>query len=163
MLFRSVINPPFLEPHRPPISCAIIGEVARLQGHEVTALDLNIKLFNQVKHTKFIELQNNYLFNHNDECERILTEFISQSLSIDFIKKFDWVLVSCFSDQGYPLTEMILRYCKNNSSAKIVVGGPGITSKSDYLVQNKFVDYCICGEGEIALKELFQGNTNTQE
>ena len=60
-------------------------------------------LFNQVKHTKFIELQNNYLFNHNDECERILTEFISQSLSIDFIKKFDLQMISIEFNNGYTI------------------------------------------------------------
>jgi hypothetical protein len=153
-----VINPPFLEPHRPPISCAIIGEVARLQGHEVVAVDLNINLFNKVKHEKFMELQNKYLFSKDESCANYLTEFINQSLPAEFVSSFDWILVSVFSDQNYPLSEIILRHCKTHSHAKVVVGGPGIADKSDFLLQNKFVNYCICGEGEIALKELFEGN-----
>jgi len=145
-----VINPPFLEPHRPPISCAIIGEVARLQGHEVVAVDLNINLFNKVKHEKFMELQNKYLFSKDESCANYLTEFINESLPAEFVSSFDWILVSVFSDQNYPLSEIILRHCKTHSHAKVVVGGPGIADKSDFLLQNKFVDYCICGEGEIA-------------
>ena len=73
-----VINPPFLEPHRPPISCAIIGEVARLQGHEVVALDLNIRLFNEVKHEKFMDLQNRHLFSDDQSCADQLIEFINR-------------------------------------------------------------------------------------
>lgn len=153
-----VINPPFLEPHRPPISCAIIGEVARLQGHEVVAKDLNIDLFNQVRHEKFMDLQNRYLFSKDESCTNYLTEFVIQSLPTDFVREFDWILVSVFSDQGYPLAEMILQHCKQHTRGKVVVGGPGITDKSDYLLKNQFVDYCVTGEGEIALKELFQGN-----
>ena len=153
-----VINPPFLEPHRPPISCAIIGEVARLQGHEVVAKDLNINLFNQVKHEKFMDLQNRYLFSKDQSCANYLKEFVNQSLPADFVRGFDWILVSVFSDQGYPLAETILRHCKQYTKGTVVVGGPGITDKSDYLLQNQFVDYCVTGEGEIALKELFAGN-----
>jgi len=153
-----VINSPFLEPHRPPISCAIIGEVARLQGHEVVALDLNIRLFNEVKHEKFMDLQNRHLFSNDQSCADQLNEFINRSLPAEFVDSFDWILVSCFSDQCYPLTETILRHCKAHSQGKVVVGGPGITTKSNHLLQNKFTDYCVCGEGEIALKELFAGN-----
>lgn len=153
-----VINPPFLEPHRPPISCAIIGEVARLEGHQVIAMDLNIKLFNEVKHEKFAEIQNNYLFGHDDASTVVLTKFINKHLPADFVGAFDWILVSCFSDQGYKLTEMILRHCKNIGPGKVVVGGPGIINSAEHLLKNKFVDYVICGEGEIALKELFRGN-----
>lgn len=153
-----VISPPFLEPHRPPISCAIIGEVARLQGHKVTALDLNIELFNQLKHEKFMDLQNQYLFGQEKNCSDQLLEFVQVSMTADYLQQFDWILISCFSDWNYPMTEMILRHCQDKTKAKVVVGGPGITKKSDYLLQNKLVDYCIVGEGEIALKELFQGN-----
>ena len=113
-----VINPPFLEPHRPPISCAIIGEVARLQGHEVVAVDLNINLFNKVKHEKFMELQNKYLFSKDESCANYLTEFINESLPVEFVKSFDWILVSVFSDQNYPLSEIILRHCKTHGMPK---------------------------------------------
>lgn len=153
-----VINPPFLEPHRPPISCAIIGEVARLQGHTVVAKDLNIDLFNQVKHEKFMDLQNRYLFSNDLSCDNYLDEFINQELPSQFIEKFDWILVSVFSDQNYPLAEKIFKHCKRHSTGKLVVGGPGITDKSQFLIKNNLVDYCIVGEGEVALKELFAGN-----
>jgi hypothetical protein len=153
-----VINPPFLEPHRPPISCAIIGEVARLSGHDVVVMDLNIDLFNSIGHNDFMKLQTDYLFNHDQTTVESMNQFIYQQLSPEFLQTFDYVLVSCFSDWEYPVTELILRHCKKICQAKVVVGGPGITEKSNYLLSNQLVDYCIVGEGEIALKELFDGN-----
>ena len=44
MIKSLIINPPFLEPHRPPISCAILAEVLRLQDHDATVVDINIEI-----------------------------------------------------------------------------------------------------------------------
>ena len=153
-----IINPPFLEPHRPPISCAVIAEVARLAGHQVQVLDINIDFFNFVGHNNFSKYQTDYLFNNDKSTISKLNEFVYDQLTKDVLSQFDWVLVSCFSSWEWPITEIVLQHCKNSCSAKIVVGGPGISGKSEYLLSNNIVDYCVDGEGELALKELFDGN-----
>lgn len=154
-----IINPPFLEPHRPPISCAIIGEVARLQGHDVSIIDINIELFQAVGNDKFLDHQTEYLFNSNTAIQKELNDFVISQLQPDFINQFDWILVSCFSNWEYPMTAMIVEYCKKNSFSKIVIGGPGVHVKGQTLLDQKHVDYWVAGEGEVALAELFKGNT----
>ena len=155
-----VINPPFLEPHRPPISCAIIGEVARLAGHEITMLDINIDLYHEVGNERFMEYQTDYLFASNATSNVELKDFVLGQLGENFLKQFDWILVSCFSDWEYPMTEMIVEHCKPITQAKIVVGGPGVHSKGQVLLEQGHVDYWVTGEGEIALKLLFEGQKN---
>lgn len=153
-----VINPPFLEPHRPPISCAIVGEIARLQGHNVKICDINIELFRYVGAEKFSELQTDYLFGSKNNIE--LENFVYSQLPVQDLSSYQYILISCFSIWEYPLTELIAKFCKKNTSSTVIVGGPGISDKIDYLLKNKIVDYAVDGEGEIALAEIFKGNTN---
>lgn len=153
-----VINPPFLEPHRPPISCAIIAEIARLAGHEVTMLDINIDLFNHLGNNEFLELQTEYLFGDTKSNNQVLDNFIASALKAHDVAEYDWILISCFSYWELSTTKQISRYCKQHSQAKIVVGGPGIHADGHELLSEGIVDYYILGEGEIAIKELFDGN-----
>jgi len=153
-----VINPPFLEPHRPPISCAIVAEVARLAGHNVTVLDVNIDLFQLVGHTKFLDLQTDYLFGDRLTSDHFLVNFIQQSLAKANVAGYDWILISCFSDWELETTKQIARYCREHSLAKIVVGGPGVQVEGRQMLTEGSVDYYVLGEGEIVLKELFAGN-----
>jgi len=125
-----------------------------LAGHEVTVLDINIDLFNHFGVDKFTQLQTEYLFGSKENSE--LDSFVISQL--ENIKQFGYILISCFSDWEYPMTELISKYCKSNSSAKIVVGGPGVQKKADNMLKNGWIDYYVIGEGEIALKELFAGN-----
>ena len=52
-----VINPPFLEPHRPPITSAILGEILRLQEHEVVVQDINIEVYHALGSDEFHAIQ----------------------------------------------------------------------------------------------------------
>jgi len=155
-----VINPPFLEPHRPPISCAIIAEVARLAGHDVTMLDINIELFNAVGHNTFMQYQNEYLFTNDSPSKDVLQNFILDQLNATNLEQFDWILISCFSDWEYDTTVIISEYCKKTCSAKIVIGGPGVHTRGKELLDKGSVDYWVVGEGELSLKSLFAGQTN---
>lgn len=155
-----VINPPFLEPHRPPISCAIIAEISRLAGHEVTMLDINIELFRSVGNDNFMQYQTNYLFGNDPETKQQLQNFVQERLSPNFLKQFDWILVSCFSTWEYSMTAMIVQHCKAITTSKIVIGGPGVHTKGRELYEKGYVDYWVAGEGEIALKKIFEGDLN---
>lgn len=158
MIKTLVINPPFLEPHRPPISCAIIGEIARLEGHEVHVHDINIELYRHVGSAKFADIQTDYLFVSKNNTE--LENFVCGQLPPEKLSQYQYILISCFSSWEYPLTELIAKFCKQHTLANVVVGGPGISNKIDYLLENKIVDYTVSGEGEVALRELFRGNTD---
>jgi hypothetical protein len=157
MIKTLVINPPFLEPHRPPISCAIIGEVARQSGHEITMLDINIELYHAVGNDRFMQYQTDYLFAANSPSDIELRSFVLGKLPSDFLDEFDWILISCFSDWEYPMTAMITEHCKSKTKAKIVIGGPGVHTKGKVLLDQGHVDFWVAGEGEVALKNLFDG------
>jgi hypothetical protein len=154
-----IINPPFLEPHRPPISCAILAEVAARAGHEVVVADINIDLYRAVGANKFSEFQTEFLFGSSVEINDQIYDFVRDNLTKRFLNdQYDWVLVSCFSDWEFPLTEFICKFVRQITQTKIVGGGPGLEKEGKLLVDQGHLDYHVSGEGEIALAELFKGN-----
>ena len=149
-----VINPPFLEPHRPPISAAIIAEIFRLEGYEVQVIDLNLELFHALGADQYYENQTQYLF--GTEVEKPYRHLLDTMLKdLDA----DWIAVSCFSLWNTGTTELLCEHLRSRSSAKIVVGGPGAEydGKGAEWLASGLIDYWIAGEGEVALKELLQG------
>ena len=123
-------------------------------------MDINIDLFNHYGDIHFMDLQTEYLFGENPDTNNIeiLNQFVLDQVKTEFISKFDYILISCFSTWEYPMTEMLAKHCKNNSTATVVVGGPGVHTKGHELLTKGCIDYYILGEGEIALQELFNGN-----
>jgi hypothetical protein len=152
-----VINPPFLEPHRPPISVAIIAEIFRLQGYDVTVIDLNIELFHELGADCYYENQTQYLFGTavEEPYRRLLHRHLADI-------EADWIAVSCFSLWNVGTTEMLCEHLRKVCNAKVVVGGPGAEydDRGALWVQQGLVDYWIAGEGEVALTQLLQGQTN---
>jgi len=69
-------------------------------------------------------------------------------------------LISCFSFWNVEPTREICQWARKHSSAKIMVGGPGIEYQ-DFgrtLFNSHLVDYYIYGEAEHSLPALIQGN-----
>lgn len=157
-----VINTPFLEPHRPPISAAIIAEIARLQGHTVTVADLNIEIFHAIGAKKFYELQTKHTTDSDPEVTMYLQTLIEQQLVEVGANQFDWVLCSCFSFWNQKAIEYVCKWLRSNTSAKIVIGGPGIEflNFGKTLHESGLVDFYVYGEAEHSLPLLFQGSTN---
>ena len=159
-----IINPPFLEPHRPPISCAILAEVSKQEGHDVNILDLNIDLYRHFGADSFLNLQTEYLFGSSEEVTNTIHNFIIRKLNYHFKNhNYDWILISCFSNWEYALTVFICKHIKTLTNAILVGGGPGLEGEGNdgyKLVKENILDFHVAGEGEIALKELFQGNVN---
>lgn len=154
-----VINPPFLEPHRPPISAAIIAEIARLQQHEVVVSDVNIEIFHELGTDKFHDLQIKHVTDPNPTIEQTLQQLINDQLEKINIEKYDWILCTCFSFWNQKALEYVCSWVKTHSVAKIVIGGPGIEF-SDFgktLHNAGLVDFYIYGEAEHSLTRLLQG------
>jgi len=154
-----IINPPFIEPHRPSISCAILAEIHRLEEHDVTVMDLNIELFHAVGTEKFYDLQNNILVDKvSQEDLEELRQWIDQQLTE--LDNYDWITITAFSYWNNRMVRMICENIRPKVKSKIVVGGPGIES-DDFgkeLYNESLVDYYVHGEGEIVLRELINGN-----
>lgn len=168
MIKTLVITPPFLESFRPPISGAIICAVAENAGHSVTAWDPNIKLFNKVGGDKFYEmmLQFNGLQNMDDDNKKIVHDFLED---YDY-NDYDYILISVFSQYEIACSKIILEIIKRREiKTNVILGGSGIELNYDLesdvkfgesMLQKGLCNYYVVGEGEIALSEIFKGNTD---
>lgn len=159
-----VVTTPFLNSERPPISGATICAVLEGCGHKVTAWDANIKFYKHIGANNFFNLQNKFIGItdvHKDDFE-----IVKNFLSLYNFKNYDYICVSVFSRWSLQWAEILLEHIKNvNPFAKIIVGGSGVTTKhnkqafGEYALKHELCHYYIQGEGEVALKELINGNT----
>jgi hypothetical protein len=157
-----VINPPFIEPHRPPISVAIVAELLRLENHDVTVKDINIELFHDVGKDRFYDIQIISVTQDLNASLPSILKVLAQELQDLDLTQFDWVFISCFSYWNNMVTEKICQWLRSRTKAKIAVGGPGIEYEQfgQYLHATGVVDYYIVGEGEHSLPQLVRGNTS---
>jgi hypothetical protein len=103
-----VINPPFLEPHRPPISCAILAEILKQHGHEVIVKDVNIDIYRRLGSQKFHELQIKHTTDRDTDSIAQLSLLVEKEIQELDISSYDWILVSCFSYWNIEPTKEIL-------------------------------------------------------
>jgi len=156
-----VINPPFIEPHRPPISVAIIAELLRLENHDVTVKDINIELFHDVGREQFYDIQIISVTQDINASLPSIFRVLERELGTLDLPQFDWVFISCFSYWNNVVTEKICHWLRSKTKARIVVGGPGIEHEQfgQYLHTTRAVDYYIAGEGEHSVPALVRGDS----
>jgi len=159
-----VLSIPYLDPHRPPITGAILCQIAKKCGHLVTAVDINISLFRYNPDTWWLNKKKTYSFNYLDPD--IVPVETYETLLHDKLD-VDWILLTQLTNFEFPSLYHICKWLRSRTRAKIVIGGPGIESLIDeqctqgkFLYDKQLVDYFVYGEGDNALKELFSGNTN---
>jgi radical SAM superfamily enzyme YgiQ (UPF0313 family) len=170
LIKTAIINVPRLEPHRPPPGPAIIANVCRLQGHVVTAYDLNIKFFHYCK-------DNNIDYHEFDQVWNQTTDFSTQQRKVfdNFLEywcqkiaqeNFDFVLVSVFGMACKVFTHQLLTNLRSRIQSKIIAGGMGIGVHDLTDAQNCYgkklrdqglIDIFVAGEGELAVVNAING------
>jgi radical SAM superfamily enzyme YgiQ (UPF0313 family) len=79
----------------------------------------------------------------------------------DFLAEhdFDILALSCWTSLSYKAAMETARICRELYPDKlVVVGGYHATAKPDeFITADQVIDYVICGEGELALKEIADG------
>lgn len=165
-----VLTPPFLEPFRPPISGAIIAEVANQSGFKVTALDLSIEYYHEFGPQEFHDASRQFIGMSDPKQTTLdnIDKFVKNHLSRDFLTQFDWILISVFSKFEQGFTEIMLKHMRPITNAKIVLGGAGVNVHrwrfrdiipfGKEMIDQNLANYYVQGEGEIVLKELLSGN-----
>lgn len=158
-----ILTIPYLEPHRPPISGAILCQVALNAGHIVEAIDLNISLFRSNEKLWWEYKKKTYVLNYEDNI--VPVELYENTLKDKL--NVDWIILSQLTYYDFASLYDVCRWLRPRTKAKIVIGGPGIETKMEnnvtfgsFLYKQKLVDYFIYGEGELSLSELFKGNTD---
>ena len=164
-----ICNVPPLDFTKPPLAGAILCAICENIGHTVSAIDLQIQLN---KHLKTNNLPIDFLddvfynFTHNftNQQEYNLDTFID--LQVDQIAKqnYDYILFGLFSYLGQKFTTKFLSKLRSKTTAKIIIGGPGVTSSSYVESNNNYgqnlkdcnlVDCYITGEAEDTLPMYF--------
>lgn len=163
MLKSLVINPPFLEPHRPPISCAILAEILEKQQHLVQVRDFNIEIHNQLGSNQFHDLQIKITTGDDSQAVSLLTTMIDREiLNIQDLHEYQWILISCFSFWNLISLRIICERLRRLSNAKIMIGGPGIevNDVGMKMLKENLIDFCVYGEAELVVPRLLSGETD---
>jgi radical SAM superfamily enzyme YgiQ (UPF0313 family) len=167
-----ILNVPRLEPHRPPPGPAIIANICKNLGHEVTAYDLNIKFYH------FCKISNVDYYNFDSVWDKIIPLSGDQEkFVLDFIEyhcqwiaeeNFDYIMIGIFGQSGHVFGELFLKVLRSKTSATIVIGGMGVGTYSLDNNNNYFgykmkqlglVDYFVVGEGEESIKKVLNNET----
>ena len=98
-----VVNVPRVEPHRPPAGAAIVANICKLQGHDVTCLDLNLEFFHfckdrNIDYYGFDSVWDNYA-SPDTEQQKTLNEFIITWSTFIAQKNFDHILISVLHER----------------------------------------------------------------
>ena len=173
-----VCSVPPLDFSRPPIGGALMCGICKNLNHDVEAIDLQIEL------NKFLKLKNlpitffDDVFYNEDggleitpliqdfskEQSIVLNEFIDIQIKDISKKHYDYILLGLFSYLGQRFTTKFVSKLRNQTSAKIIIGGVGVTSLSIDQTSSKFgqilkesnlIDCYIVGEAEEALPMYF--------
>jgi radical SAM superfamily enzyme YgiQ (UPF0313 family) len=84
--------------------------------------------------------------------ERKVREFLAN-------RRFDILALSCWTSLSYQATLATARICRELFPEKlVVVGGYHASARpQEFVTPDNAIDYVICGEGELALKEIAEG------
>lgn len=168
----AVITLPRLEPHRPPISSAIIAAVCKNNNIDTKSFDLNIELFhnNFALYDSLDSILDGYRSPTRDEehqIDKYLQNYVDEIVNYSP----DIILVSVFSFTTHYFAKKFLkmiRYCP----ATIVIGGQGVyvpeLSRQELdrnffgqtMLDQNLIDYYIVGEGEEVLDKFLKGQRN---
>lgn len=165
-----VVSVPRLEPHRPPISVAVIAHAIELSGHSVDAKDLNIEFFhflkNKEKYFEFDEVWDNSRNIKLSEFKLVVNFLRSKHL---YFNDIEVLMISVFGSHAYTFTHILSKYIRKYfPKIKIILGGSGVSSSAigdheDFgqkMVRINLADSYIVGEGEIAVVEYLNKNFN---
>lgn len=161
MIKTAILNVPRLEPHRPPPGPAIIANICKQQGHDVTAYDLNIKFFHYCKMQGIDYYEYDLYWDKVAPLTGDKLEFVQRFIDYfcNEIKKgdFDYIMVGIFGYTGHVFSELFLKTLRSSVQSTIIIGGMGVGSNSLLDTSQTFgykmkelglVDYFIIGEGE---------------
>jgi len=157
-----LIAVPQLEVHRPPVSTAIIAGVIRNAGFELTVLDLNIKLFQSLGDSEYYALSSVWERTRSGTEEEIkyLIQFIDKEL-LPHCDDNTRLMISVFTSNSQLFTKMCCeRVLAQYPDCEIVLGGIGVDNFGQQMMDLKLCKYVIYGEGEEAIVELLNGNTD---
>lgn len=172
MIKTLICSLPPLDQQRPPLGSAIVANICAHQGHKVVTVDLQYNL-NQfliergISTEYFGDVFYEQTSSFSQDQKTLLTEFINIELDRLKVNEFNYIACSLFSSLAQPFGHIFFPLLRQQTSAKILIGGAGLTNFSSSLapdsgltfpVQLKVdgvIDEYITGEAEEALPRYF--------
>lgn len=173
MIKTLICNVPPLDPERPSLSAAILVATCQTLNHDITFKDLNLELYDFLRSKNLSEAFFDDVFweitsSFTQEQLLIIHSFLHQICEKIKFHEYDYIIVSLFSYLAQPFSTIFLEYIRPLTTAKIIIGGAGITKTNDIkikkgygetLKEKNLIDEYILGEAEEALVNYFtKGN-----
>lgn len=162
-----------MELWNPSSAMAALTPIIKNSGFEPVHIDLNISISEDLTSGEWDNLNDWCSFVKDDIDENILN-VVSKSFEKCFTTLDDvsWIGISIFSFVNTRLAKNLLLFLKQKQkhykNVKILIGGAGCSSNlasfnqkkfGEYCLENNLTDYVIYADGEYALKELLDNNT----
>lgn len=129
----------------PPLGLLYIAQYLRQNGHEVRVLDCQVENFNHEEHVR--DFRGHEIIRYGLSADDIHSEIS--------LEEPDVIAISCLQCTRLHEAHLIAQIAKDiNPDIKTVMGGQYPTNLSRLALQDTNLDYCIVGEGEIAMLNL---------
>ena len=164
-----VITMPPADTTRPPAAGAIVSAVCAAEGHDVTAVDLQIEFNDYLRQQNIAQDSFDAVFydaglEFDTQQQAVVAKFISDTVDNIAAANPDYILLSLFSYLAQKFTVEFLIRLRPRTQAKIVIGGSGVTATTfdeanqfgETMLAQKLVDAFITGEAENSLPEYFK-------
>jgi hypothetical protein len=162
-----ILSTPYIAFTAPAAAPALLKGYLTTQGFNVLAQDYNVVIKNKINNDLiFGELVTYWTSEYNTitlskEAQKVYNSLL-EYYAVEFTShNTRWIGFSVFSQHSRKFLEDFLPYFQksNNKQIKVVLGGHGLDILWAESV-NQYIDAYIVSEGEIALKELLNGNFN---
>jgi hypothetical protein len=162
-----ILSTPYIAFTAPAAAPALIKGYLTTQGFKVLAQDYNVFIKNKINNdSAFGELVTYWTSGYNvitlsEETQKIYNSVLEYYANEFASHNTRWIGFSVFSIHSRKFLEDFLPYFQkaNNKQIKVVLGGHGLDIVwADSVKQ--YIDAYIMSEGELALKELLNGNFN---
>lgn len=168
-----LINVPRISLVYPPAATSLLKGVAESAGYSACVRDYNLQLFTDIDGTSEFDEVSNYFTvksqNVNQKSLNIIENFYNQCVE-DILKTNPRFLgISVFTFECQRATEELLQRLRPLYKGKIIIGGAGLSTNgiasqtNDFgnkLKNSNLIDYFVRGEGDVALLEIMQDNTD---
>jgi len=161
-----LVNIPRMEPHRPPIGTAILGNVLKINGYTVNVLDLNIKFFHKYNNLFY---KMDVVFDRvqpikYSEYKKIILLF--REYYFPYFDKIHTIALSVFGLNSTLFAGIFLKYTKKYAPSKrVVIGGAGVMDISlvnsknfgQLMLDANLCDAYVVGDGEETIINAIEG------
>ena len=167
----AIISLPPQDLIRPPGALAILAAACNEHNVDYSLFDFNLWLYKNNSKEDWTNINDNWsAIDPFDELSSIFKIKLQEYVELIMRSKPDLIAISIFYDLcSFSAIELInlLNRRSDRNTFKIVVGGTGIRAKLPLydhkdlclaLLDQTLIDFYIFGEGEIAFRELLQGN-----